>query len=251
MSRMAAMLLASVFLTACGGVTEDMLATRESAIAMMENGDYEGAVAAFNGLVEEATKVTEFELDVLKYRAEAEFMLEDYAAVVHTYRTLMEVDKELPEYYYCASIAMARDGQTEEASELLMCGKDLDKKLEAAGLWEATLALAEGYEAGGLTEKAKGVYLEMIDGGHGSTEIYNRLMIMAMDDEDYEEALNLAAKGLILTDGLAVQELKFNEAVCYEFLGDFSKALELFRAYAAEFGSDDRVAHEIAFLETR
>ena len=131
---MAAMLLASVFLTACGGVTEDMLATRESAVAMMENGDYEGAVAAFNVLVEEATKVTEFELDVLKYRAEAEFMLEDYAAAVHTYRTLMEVDKELPEYYYCASIAMARDGQTEEASELLMRGKDLDKKLEAAGV---------------------------------------------------------------------------------------------------------------------
>ena len=132
-----------------------------------------------------------------------------------------------------------------------MRGKELDKKLEAAGLWEATLALAEGYEAGGLTEKAKDVYLEMIDGGHGSTDIYNRLMIMAMDGEDYEEALNLAAKGLILTDGLAVQELKFNEAVCYEFLGEFSKALELFRAYAAEFGSDDRVAHEIAFLETR
>ena len=48
-----------------------------------------------------------------------------------------------------------------------------------------------------------------------------------------------------------MQELKFNEAVCYEYLGDFAKALELFRAYAAEYGTDARVAHEIAFLETR
>ena len=48
-----------------------------------------------------------------------------------------------------------------------------------------------------------------------------------------------------------MQELKFNEAVCYEYLGDFSKALELFRAYAAEYGTDEQVAHEIAFLETR
>jgi len=248
---MAVMLLACVFLTACGGVTEEMLATRESAIAMMENGDYEGAVATLNSLVEEATKVTEFELDVLKYRAEAEFMLEDYAAAVHTYRTLMEVDKELPEYYYCASIAMARDGQTSEASEWLARGKELDKKLVAAGLFEAAMALAEGYEASGLVEDAKAVYQELIDGGHGSTDIYNRLMVMAMDDGSYEEALKLAAKGLNLTDGLAVQELKFNEAVCYEFLRDFGKALELFRAYAAEYGSDERVAHEIAFLETR
>ena len=64
--RLAAVLLASVLLTACGGVTEEMLAARESAIAKMEQGDYEEAVAVFNDLVEEAKKVTEFELDVLK-----------------------------------------------------------------------------------------------------------------------------------------------------------------------------------------
>ena len=228
-----------------------MLATRESAIAMMEQGDYEDAVAAFNSLVEEATKVTEFELDVLKYRAEAEFLLEDYAAAVHTYRTLIEVDKALPEYYYFAAIAMARDGQMEEALSLLSGGKELDKKLEAAGFFEATMALAEGYEAGGQMDAAKSVYQELIDGGHGSTKIYNRLMLMAMDDGDYEEALEMASKGLVLTDGLAKQELKFNEAVCYEFLGDFAKALELFRAYVAEYGTNEQVAHEIAFLETR
>lgn len=249
--RLAAVLLASVLLTACGGVTEEMLAARESAIAKMEQGDYEEAVAVFNDLVEEAKRVTEFELDVLKYRAEAEFLLEDYEAAVHTYRTLIEVDKALPEYYYFAAIAMARDGQLEEAHSLLMNGKELDKKQEAAGFFEATMALAEEYEAGGQAEAARDVYQELIDGGHGSTAIYNRLMLMAMNAGDYEEALRTAAKGLILTDGLAMQELKFNEAVCYEYLGDFSKALELFRAYAAEYGTDEQVAHEIAFLETR
>ena len=243
--------LSTVLLTACGGVTEEMLATRESAIAMMENGDYESAVAAFNGLVEDAVKVTEFELDILKYRAEAEFLLEDYAAAVHTYKTLMEVDKELPEYCYFAAIAMARDGQTEEALGLLERGKELDEKLEVTGFFEATLALAESYEAGGQIEAARTIYQELVNDGHGNTEIYNRLTVMAMDDGDYEGALGIAAKGLILTDDLALQELKFNEAVCYEFLGEFSKALELFRAYAAEYGSDERVAHEIAFLETR
>lgn len=247
----AAVSLSAACLTACGGVTEEMLAARENAIAMMEQSDYEGAVATFNSLVEEATKVTEFELDILKYRAEAEFLLEDYAAAVHTYQTLMEVDKELPEYYYFAAIAMARDGQAEEASGLLKRGMELDKKPETTGFFEAAMALAEGYEADGQVEDAKTVYQELIDGGHGNTKIYNRLMVMAMDDGNYQEALKMAAKGLILTDGLAVQELMFNEAVCYEFLGNFAKALELFRMYEAEYGKDERVAHEIAFLETR
>ena len=127
----------------------------------------------------------------------------------------------------------------------------MDKKSEAAGFFEATMALAEGYEASGQTDAARNVYQELIDGGHGSTAIYNRLMLMAMDAGDYEDALKMAAKGQLLTDGLAIQELKFNEAVCYEFLGDFAKALELFRVYETEYGSDERVAHEIAFLKTR
>lgn len=250
---LAAVILASMHLTACGGVTEEMLELRESAISMMEEGDYEGAVETFNGLVDEATKVTEFELDILKYRAEAEFLLEDYAAAVHTYRTLMQVDEGSvhPEYYYFSALALAKDGQFAEALEVLNAGREFDKEKSAAGFFEAVLAVAEGYEASAQLEQAREMYQELIDGGFGSTDIYNRLMLMAMKEEDYEEALKLAEKGLVLTDGLAVQELKFNEAVCYEFLGDFSKALELFRTYVAEFGSDERAAHEIAFLETR
>ena len=76
-------------------------------------------------------------------------------------------------------------------------------------------------------------------------------MLLAMDAGDYNEALKMSMKGQILTDGIAMKELKFNEAVCYEYLGDFAKALELFQAYVAEYGSDERAEHEIAFLETR
>ncbi|MBR5266768.1 MAG: hypothetical protein IKU20_01070 [Lachnospiraceae bacterium] len=248
---MAALCLTSVLLTGCGGVTEEMLEIRESAIDMMEEGNYEGAVAAFNGLVENAKKVTEFELDILKYRAEAEFLLEDYEAALHTYHTLMEVDKERPEYCYVSVMALANLGRMSDAEEMLDAGVKMDKKLEAPGYYEAKLALAGGYEADGNVDAAEEIYQELIDLGCGNTSIYNRLMLITMDEGDYESALTWAAKGLSLDDDLAVQELKFNEAVCYEFLGEFKKALELFKAYEAEYGSDERVAHEIAFLETR
>lgn len=208
--------LSAMLLTACGGVSEEMLEARTSAIAKMDNGDYEGAVEIFNQLVEEAKSVSEFELDVLKYRAEAEYLLGDYEAAIHTWQILTEVDQERPEYQYCTSMAMA-----------------------------------ENYQKNGMTEEAKEVYQSLIDVGQGNTRIYNRLMLLAMEEEDYDEALKMAAKGKILTDGLAVQELEYNTAVCYEYQGEFAKALELFRAYEASYGTDERVSHEIAFLETR
>jgi len=43
----------------------------------------------------------------------------------------------------------------------------------------------------------------------------------------------------------------FNEAVCYEYLGQYEKALSLFLAYIETYGSDERAEHEIAFLVTR
>ena len=59
----------------------------------MENGDYEGAVAEFDSLIDQTKHVSSFEIDVLKYRGEAEFMLGDYGAAAYTYDTLVKVDK--------------------------------------------------------------------------------------------------------------------------------------------------------------
>ncbi len=251
MKRIILFCLTALLLTGCGGVTEEMLELRESAIVMMDNGDYEGAVAAFNELVAEADSVTDFELDILKYRAEAEFMLEDYTAAVHTYETLIDVDKERPEYCYFASMALAKAGSLTEAEAMLVRGTEQDKKNEAPGFFEASMALAEAYEISEGIENAKAIYQSLIDGGHGTTYIYNRLMVFAMENEQYNDALTLAAKGMALTDGIAIKELKFNEAVCYEYMRNFNKALELFETYVATYGSDERAEHEIAFLRTR
>lgn len=248
----AAFCMAIMLLTACGtGITDEMLAVRESAIAMMESGDYEGAVAAFNDLVEKAGSVTDFELDILKYRAEAEFKLGDYDAAAYTYEILNKVDKETAEYCYFGTMALAKAGDLDGAKDLFADGEKLDKDGKKTGFSEALTAIADAMAAADDRDGAKALYQELIDEGHGSTAIYNQLMLLAMDEGDYDEALKMAAKGQILSDGLAMKELKFNEAVCYEYLGDFSKALELFRSYVGEFGSDERAEHEIAFLETR
>lgn len=247
----AALCIAAVLLTACGGVTEEMSAAREAAIASMNSGDYESAVAQFNSLVEEADSVTEFELDVLKYRAEAEFQLGDYEAAAYTYDILNQLDEKKAEYCYFGAMSLAKSGDPDGARNLLDSSRELDKDGKKAGFPEAVTALADAMAESDDLPGAKALYHELISVGQGSTEIYNRLMLLAMDEGDYEEALKMSAKGQILTDGIAIKELKFNEAVCREYLGEFENALELFRSYAAEYGSDERVEHEIAFLETR
>lgn len=254
-SKAAILCLSAVLLTACGGVTEEMLADREAAIAMMENGDYEDAVAAFNGLVAEAKSVTEFELDILKYRAEAEYKLGDYAAAAYTYDILNQVDEARTEYCYFGAMSLAKAGSLTEAQELLEEGKALDMETDAetmsVGYVEAVMAIGNAmYDAGDKTG-ANVLYDELIAAGCATTDIYNRLMMDAMGDGDYETALGLAEKGLQLEDGLAEKQLKFNEAVCYEYLGNWQKALSMFEAYVAEYGSDAKAEHEIAFLRTR
>lgn len=247
-----ALCMATMVLTACGsGITDEMLAARESAIAMMDNGDYEGAVAQFNSLVDKAESVTDFELDILKYRAEAEYKLGDYAAAAYTYNILGQVDGEKAEYCYFSAMALAKAGDLISAQEMLEAGGKLDKDGEKTGFAEALTAIADAMVESDDFAGAKALYQNLIDAGHGNTGIYNQLMLISMDAGDYSEALKMSMKGQILTDGIAMKELKFNEAVCYEYLGDFSKALELFRAYVAEYGSDERAEHEIAFLETR
>ena len=72
-----ALFLASMLLllTGCSHVTSEMKESRENGIALMESGDYEGAVAEFDSLIDQTTRVTSFEIDVLKFRGEAEITL--------------------------------------------------------------------------------------------------------------------------------------------------------------------------------
>ena len=238
-------------LTGCGHVTEEMKAGKENGIALMENGDYEGAVAEFDSLIDQTTRVTSFEIDVLKYRGEAEFMLGDYGAAAYTYDTLVKVDKPRAEYYYLGAVSLANSGDAEGAENRLESGTKADEKHAAAGYAEAMEALGAAYMTAGDETKADEIYQTLVEEGFSSTEVYNRWMMAAMKKGDYEEALQHGEAGLALSDDRAKKEIAFNQAVCYEYLGQYEKALELFRSYEEQYGQDEKADHEIAFLVTR
>ena len=244
-----------LLLTGCSHVTSEMKESRENGIALMESGDYEGAVAEFDSLIDQTTRVTSFEIDVLKYRGEAEFMLGDYGAAAYTYDTLTKVDKPRAEYYYLGAVSLANSGDADGARNRLESGTSADAKHEAAcvaaGIIIAVEALGAAYMTAGDETKADELYQTLVDEGFSSTEVYNRWMMAAMEKGNYEEALQHAEAGLALSDDRAKKEIAFNQAVCYEYLGQYEKALELFRSYEEQYGQDEKADHEIAFLVTR
>ena len=84
----------------------------------------------------------------------------------------------------------------------------------------------------------------MIDG-----YVYNLKAVEQINAGEYDAALELIRQGLEAGD--SVQDLSYNQAVAWENKGDFAKALELFEAYAAQYGTDENVERELTFLRSR
>ena len=214
---LAVLAAAALLLTGCKGVTEEEKTARENGIALLESGDYEGALDQFEALIQDADRVTDFEVDILKYRAEAEYGLKDYEAAAHTYDILSQIDKERAEYGYFAALSLAKAGDPAGAWEKLEQGRALDEDGTAPGFAEAMTAVGEAYLDSGDQERADAVYTELIQSGKAGTSVYNRLAMAEIKAGDYETALSYCETGLALSDRTAVRELKFNQAVCFQF----------------------------------
>ena len=197
---LAVLAAAALLLTGCKGVTEEEKTARENGIALLESGDYEGALDQFEALIQDADRVTDFEVDILKYRAEAEYGLKDYEAAAHTYDILSQIDKERAEYGYFAALSLAKAGDPAGAWEKLEQGRALDEDGTAPGFAEAMTAVGEAYLDSGDQERADAVYTELIQSGKAGTSVYNRLAMAEIKAGDYETALSYCETGLALSE---------------------------------------------------
>lgn len=130
---LAVLAAAALLLTGCKGVTEEEKTARENGIALLESGDYEGALDQFEALIQDADRVTDFEVDILKYRAEAEYGLKDYEAAAHTYDILSQIDKERAEYGYFAALSLAKARGSRRSLGKAGAGKGLGRGRNGPG----------------------------------------------------------------------------------------------------------------------
>lgn len=102
-----------------------------------------------------------------------------------------------------------------------------------------------------LCQMQLGNYEAALSYGQNAALIYNRIAFQAIEEARYEAALAAIDQGIAAADPLVMAELAYHQAVAYEKMGDFAKALELFEAYDQSYGPDPKAEVEIAFLKTR
>lgn len=249
--KAAAILSAIVILaTGCQGGSKEKYALRETGISQLDAGSYEEAIQSFDQALEKSSKlVGEFEIDVLKYRAEAEIGAKDFAAAAYTYEILCQVDEELPEYLYRSSLLNTVTGDYDKALEEYQ--KAYEKKQDAPEATDTMLSLGQALTDAGRFDEAIALYQNAMNVGVQSGELYNRMGLCKLDAGNYDQALEYIEQGLQTGDTDARKKLLYNQAVVYEKKLNFAGALEILEAYAAEFGTTPEVEKEIAFLKTR
>lgn len=243
-------LLVSVLcLTGCQE-SKEKYALRETGIEQLNGGSYEEAIQSFDQALERSDRmVGTFELDVLKYRAEAEYKVEDYAAAAHTYTTLIEVDGEKPEYLNMRCLLYGKTGELDLA---IVDYQTLSRISKDSMVTEATLySLGQVLSEADRTEEAMELYQQAQAEGVKSAELYNRMGLCEMEADRLDEALYYFEQGLLLEDSDVTLKLLYNQAAAYEQKQNFKKALEILETYVVSYGTTAEVEKEIAFLKTR
>lgn len=145
--------------------------------------------------------------------------------------------------------------------------QSLEKKEDAA---EAYRGLGMAYYEQQDYESARDAFQKVIDNeGDVTVTLYNFIGVCSMQLDDHKGALEAFQKGIALADESAkekadsdeedgqadvskvIQEMKFNEIVCYENLKDWQSAKAKAEAYTAEYPDDQAAQKELEFLNTR
>lgn len=124
------------------------------------------------------------------------------------------------------------------------------EKTDKKSFTDASLYLGMSYEAMGDYNYAASVYNNGIENSTNPA-LYNQLGLCQMKRGAYAEALTAFQKGLECEDTSLQQQIRFNEAIAYEYLADFETARELLKAYLKDFPNDAEAQREYQFLKTR
>lgn len=258
----ACVVLAACALCACGKDTRTEKELREQAIGFMQQGDYSAAVARFNeALTYSDGKYGKLEIDILKYRAEAEVLSGDYEAATETYELLRREDGDKAEYMNLQVICMVRAGKNlSKCLELYKqsTAKEPNGVGNRQALYVLGTALARSEDEKHVQE-ARELYEKALSAEESATgEIYNRMGSLAFESGEIDEAIDWFQKGIEYVqdhpeegESDVLKTLKYNIAICYEYKQEYETAKELFEEYADQYGSNDVIEHEIEFLESR
>ena len=263
-------ILSLVLLSGCG-VNEKKYF--ESGKALLEEGEYAQAVEVFDKAigVHGSKNIRGLEIDILRYRAEAEYKAGDYKAAEHTYRLLISADEERTEYLDMLAIIYTKlsniDMDIDIADAVAMYDKaqSLDDRSELH--INAGISIVQYYEdmydkssdSSYLDKAEEFLEKQLKETNRKSAKVLAVYAKHMSKREDYDKALEAVEEGMALLenktlnahDDETLKSLMFSKGSCYEYMSDYNKALEYFNAYIEKYGEDEEVSHEVAFLKSR
>ncbi len=206
-----------------GGDTALMQEYKEEGIALMEAGDYAGAVERFQAALDQSVgQIRSAELDICYYRALALFLAGQADEAIEAYTALIDYDADNWEVYYLRGNVYLKDGQEDAALSdyAEAAARNADDPQLCVHIY-ANLCNA-GLESSALSYRDAA--LSMVP---SSGEDYYYLGELYYLDGDYESARN---------DLQTAREMGYEDAILllgslYSELGDSESAQEMFTEY--------------------
>ena len=228
-----AVLLASLFTGCAEDKKEEEAAYRQIGINCMEEGDYEGAVAAFNSALRQCVgSVSADEIDICYYKAAAQYAGGDVAAAMETYNAIIDYDNKAADAYYLRGCFLLKQGDFERGkadfANAVKYNPD-DYKLY--------INIFENLSSYGMTEDGKNYLNQAFDiKGNDVVNLESRGQIYYLLGQ-YDNAV--AELSSALEEGSTEANLYL--ARSYEAMGDAVNAETYYQAYIAS-GSVDSIA---------
>lgn len=309
------LLTVAICFTACKSdeIQKKKDAYRQLGIKYMQEGNYEGAIDAFEDALDQSGAVIgESEIDTCYYKAQAQYLSGKTKDAVETYQALIAYDKKNADAYYllgtlylqeedfgkakenydlalkyagenyelyvamyeqCSAAGLASDAQKYVKAGLANKGRsaedyaqrgriylllgdydnaeaELDTALEKKSV-EASLYMAQLYEAQGEDEKAGSLYESYIQENKEDPVALNSLGMLKMEKQDYEGAVECFTMALKIKNLSNEQEVRRNLIMAYEHKCDFAKAKSEMKSYVKDYPKDEEAAREYLFLQTR
>lgn len=231
-----------VFFLACGSERlENELAYRQIGINNMEAGNYQDALTAFaTALDQHIGQITDTELDICYYKAEAQYALGDTDGALETYNALLDYDKKDGKAHFLRGSLYLENGDTESAladyeAAVQYCEKE----------YELYIQIYEKLSAYNMADKGK-EYLDRafdIKGSGADNLMYRGRMYYLLGQYDNAKTeLEGAVKKESVMANLYLAQV-------YDAMGDSAGAQEYYQAYLDSGTADSVVMNALAEIE--
>lgn len=212
--------------------------------AKIADGDFEGGVLDLEKAMELSGNSTDMLIDAYKVLSTNGKEQEGSACLTQALEkgtTLTEYEKGTISYYL---------KDYENARNYLETART-NAKEKANNEASIVYMLGQTYEQLGDNNYAAVLYEGYLADNPNNVEIYNQLGLCKLEAEDYQGALSAFQAALQIENNSLTQNLKYNEIVAYEYLGEFTKAKVLMEAYLKAYPDDLAAVREYEFLKTR